>query len=173
MNLKELGAYLKEIRINNGVSLEEASEDLNMTSMQLENIESGNTRAFQDVYSLKEYVKAYAKYLGLEPEKVLDEFNDFLFEHTSKISLTDILEEEAKRKEKEKAQEKKKIASPYTRIKQKKITNPAPFVLATLSLILFVLIVYLVLRVITDKKKIDTELQGIQVDWSEVYEYTY
>ena len=88
--MKELGDYLKRTRISNGVSLAEAAEDLDLSTVQLENIESGNIKAFKDVYDLKEDVRQYAKYLGLNPEKVIDEFNGFLFEHTSKISLDDI-----------------------------------------------------------------------------------
>ena len=101
--MKELGDYLKRTRISNGVSIAEAAEDLDLSTVQLENIESGNVKAFKDVYALKEDVRQYAKYLGLNPEKVIDEFNGFLFEHTSKISLEDIkmaqkkMEEEVKR----------------------------------------------------------------------------
>ena len=47
--MKELGSYLKDTRINNGVSLEEAADDLELSVAQLENIECGNTRAFKDV----------------------------------------------------------------------------------------------------------------------------
>ena len=88
--MKELGEYLKRTRISNGVSLTEACEDLEFSTSHLENIESGNVRAFKDVYELKEDIKVYAKYLGLDSEKVIDEFNNFLFQHTSKISLDDI-----------------------------------------------------------------------------------
>ena len=77
--MKELGEYLKRTRISNGVSIAEAAEDLELSTSQIENIESGNVRAFKDVYSLKDYVNHYAKYLGLDPNKVVDEFNGFLF----------------------------------------------------------------------------------------------
>lgn len=108
--MKELGDYLKETRESNCVSIEEAAEDLNISESIISNIESGNTRAFRDMFELKDRVKEYAKYLGLDPEKVVDEFNDFLFEHTSKISLKDILEAEEDHKQKEQ----NKISSPYT-----------------------------------------------------------
>ena len=85
--MKELGEYLKRTRIGNGVSITEACEDLELSTSQLENIESGNVRAFKDVYELKDYIKLYAKYLGLDSDKVVDEFNGFLFQHTSRISL--------------------------------------------------------------------------------------
>ena len=65
---------------------------MNVDVSYLENIESANVRAFKDVYYMRELVKEYAKYLGLDPRKIQDEFNDFLFEHTSKISLDDIME---------------------------------------------------------------------------------
>ncbi len=88
--MKELGSYLKRTRISNGVSLEEASADISLSVTQLENIEIGNTKAFKDIYELKDYIIIYAKYLGLNPDEVIDTFNEFLFEKTSKISLEDI-----------------------------------------------------------------------------------
>ena len=103
--MKELGQYLKETRINNGVSIDEAAQDLNIDGFLLESIEEGNTRAFKDVLSMKDKIKDYAKYLGLKPEEVIDEFNDFLFEKTSKISLKDIIDAE---KDMNKKQEQKK-----------------------------------------------------------------
>ena len=114
--MKELGYYLQDTRRSNGVSLEEAASDLNVDVSYLENIESANVRAFKDVYYMRELVREYAKYLGLSEEKIQDEFNDFLFEHTSKISLDDI--KEAQRKLEEKDQ--KKIKSPYTIVRKKK-----------------------------------------------------
>ena len=92
--MKELGQYLKETRINNSVSIDEAAQDLNIDSFLLESIEEGNIKAFKDVLSMKEKVKDYAKYLGLKPDEVIDEFNDYLFEKTSKISLQDIMDAE-------------------------------------------------------------------------------
>ena len=82
--MKEIGSFLKETRMQNGVSLEEASSDLNITKDELENLEEGNFKAFRDVYDLKIIVREYSKYLGVNPDKALDEFNDFMFEHTSK-----------------------------------------------------------------------------------------
>lgn len=111
--MKELGEYLSEIRQNNGVGIEEAAEDLNISANIIKNIEIGNTRAFRDMLELRETVKSYAKYLGLDPDKIVDEFNDFLFEHTSKISLQDILDAEKESDE----SNKKEVFSPYTRSK--------------------------------------------------------
>ena len=73
--MKELGEFLKRARVSKGVSLTEACEDLDFSTSHLENIESGNVRAFKDVYELRDNIKTYAKYLGLNSDKVVDEFN--------------------------------------------------------------------------------------------------
>ena len=91
-NLKEIGIKLKEKRKENGVSVKEAAEDLNLDEDVLENMEEGNIRAFKDMYILKELIKDYSKYLGLDVNDVVETFNDFLFEHTSRISLKEIEE---------------------------------------------------------------------------------
>ena len=143
--MKELGHMLKTERIQNGVSLTEASEDLSLSTTMLENIESGNVRAFKDVYELREYVKKYAKYLGVNVDKVSDKFNDFLFEKTSKISLDDI-----KEAQKKVDNEKKKISSPYTNQEKKKIAI-WPFALGIGIIILVCLIVYIIFVNVTSK----------------------
>ena len=109
--MKEIGQKLKLKREENGVSLEEAASDLKMRVSQLESIEEGKKEDFKDVFSLKYFIRDYAKYLGLDGESMLDDFNEYLFEQTSKISLEDI--EEA-RKEKEEREKNMKILSPYT-----------------------------------------------------------
>lgn len=151
--MKELGEYLKHTRIGNGVSMEEAAEDLELSTSQLENIENGNVRAFKDVYSLKQYVRQYAKYLGLDPEKVVDEFNGFLFEHTSKISLDDIREAQRKLE----AKEEKKVKSPYTIVHKKKLSI-WPFVCALVGICLLFIIIYIIVSTINKAPVVDTEL---------------
>lgn len=167
--MKELGEYLKETRENNGVSIEEAADDLNIDSFLLENLEEGNVRAFKDVLSMKEIIKEYAKYLGLNPEEVADEFNDFLFEHTSKISLSDILEAE---KNSSKKQEKKKVSSPYTIVKPKKINKNVLYIII-LSILLVILAVVLVINIIRPKEeKITNELSNRKVE-GDYFEFAY
>ena len=143
--MKELGEYLKKNRIDSGVDIEEAAEDLNMSKDDIENMEEGNVRAFKDMLSLRSKMKEYAKYLGLDSESVADEFNDFLFEHTSKISLSDILEAEKKRES-----EQKKVTSPYTIIKTKKLNYKA--VLGMVAFVLFVILLIVVINKITSPK---------------------
>lgn len=138
--VKELGEYLKSTRISNGVSLTEAAEDLELSLSELENIESGNVRAFKDVYSLKQYVRQYAKYLGLDCEKVIDEFNGFLFEHTSKISLEDI-----RAAQKKMEREDKKVQSPYTKVYKEKV-NIWPFIIGFIILFVIILICFILVN---------------------------
>lgn len=139
--MKELGEYLKETRIGNGVSITEACEDLELSTSQLENIESGNVKAFKDIYELRDYIKLYAKYLGLKSDKVLDEFNSFLFQHTSKISLDDIMEAQKKKEEEIKE---RKIKSPYTKEYKEKF-NFIPIIYIILGIIVFIGILYLIM----------------------------
>ena len=153
--MKELGEYFRTTRIKNGVSLEEAAEDLSMSCSQLENIESGNERAFEDIYKLKEYVRSYSKYLGLKPEEVQDEFNDFLFEKTSKISLDDI---KAARKKQE-ALEEKKVKSPYTKVYKEKF-NFFPLIVGLIVVVCVSLIVFVIIKNIDREEVRDSELKG-------------
>ena len=155
--MKDLGEYLKTTRISSGVNMEEASEDLDIDISLLENIEEGNIRAFKDVYKLRDYIRQYAKYLGLDSEKVADEFNDFLFEHTSKISLDDIL---AEKKRQETKEEEERIKSPYTKEYKNKI-NIMPILLAFILSLLIALIVYVILNSLHEQPVRSSELMGL------------
>ncbi len=114
--MKEIGINLKEKRLENGVSIQEAAEDLNLEESVLENMEEGNIRAFKDMFVLKELIKDYSKYLGLDVNDVVEDFNDFLFEHTSKISLEEIKEVKARMDD----TTERKVVSPYTQIPKPK-----------------------------------------------------
>ena len=165
--MKELGEYLRNTRISNGVSIEEAAEDNELSASQLENIENGNIRAFKDVYKLKEYMKNYAKYLGLDPMKVTDEFNEFLFEHTSKISLDDILQ--AKKKMDDEKQE-KKIKSPYTKEYKEKF-NYRPIIYMFLAILGVTILVYVIFSLL-NKETVHNQVLSNSYKES-IYEFTY
>ena len=143
--MKELGESLSILRKESGVSLEEASNDLGITAKELESLENGNFKVFKDVYELKKIMRNYAKYLGIDENEIIDEFNDFLFEKTSKISLDDI-----KEAQKKVDNEKKKISSPYTNQEKKKIAI-WPFALGIGIIILVCLIVYIIFVNVTSK----------------------
>lgn len=168
--MKDLGAYLKRVRVSNGVNIAEAAEDLDLTVTELENIESGNVKAFKDLYDLKEYVKAYSKYLGLKPDKVVDEFNNFLFDHTSKISLEDI--KNAQKKINTEELNVNKIKSPYTmEIKKKSYALPI-FIVGVLVIAIIFILIYFVVNSIHDVPTRVDELSPVGGKES-VYEFTY
>ena len=106
--MKDIGLKLKEKREENGVSIEEVAEDLKMRPSQIISLEEGKKEDFKDVLFLKYFIRDYAKYLGLDYEEMVDEFNEFLFDFTSKIPVEEI--EKAKLNN----VNKKEIISPYT-----------------------------------------------------------
>ncbi len=132
--MNEIGELLRTTRESSGVSIEEASGDLEIKTLILENIEDGNIGCFKDIFVLKDYIHDYAKYLGLEPDKIIDEFNEYLFEYTSKIPLQDI-EKAMKEQQKEEMPE-EKIVSPYTTTTKKNNKT----ILIIISLILVVIV---------------------------------
>jgi cytoskeletal protein RodZ len=137
--VKEIGEKLKETREDMGISLDEAAEDLKLRPSQIENIEAGNIEAFKDIFFLKYFIRDYSKYLGLDQDEMLDEFNEYLFDYTSKISIEEI--KKAKNKLDKKEEPKKKIASPYT-LENKKLVRIPSYVIYIAIGILSILIIY-------------------------------
>ena len=125
-----------------GVSINEVSEDLNVSVKQIEDIESGNMEAFKDIFYLKYFIRDYAKYLGLNKEDLVDEFNEYLFDYTSKLSLDEI--KKAQREEKKDRIE-KKIRSPYT-IERKSGFYIPPIIIYILIGILVIVLLFLLLN---------------------------
>lgn len=144
--MNEIGELLRTTREESGVSLEEASGDLEIKTLILENIEDGNIGCFKDIFVLKDYIYDYSKYLGLEPDKVIDDFNEYLFEYTSKIPLEDI-EKAMKEQQKEEVTQ-EKVVSPYTS-STKKINNKLVIFLLIILAVLVVLVVFWAIKQIT------------------------
>ena len=107
--MKNIGLKLKDKREENGLSIEEVAEDLKMRPNQISSIEEGKTEDFKDVFYLKYFIRDYAKYLGLDSERILDEFNEYLFDMTSKIPI-ELIKEAKKDKN-----ENNDTISPYTK----------------------------------------------------------
>ena len=130
--MNEIGCLLKSARETSGVSLEEASADLKIRPAVLNNIEEGNMGCFKDIFELKDYIREYSKYLGMNPDKMVDEFNEYMFEATSKIPV--------KEKNKMEATGEIRIMSPYTDNKSRYKTKN--------YLLLYLLVIVLVALVI-------------------------
>lgn len=132
--MKDIGLKLKDKREENGLSIDEVAEDLKMRPSQISSIEEGKMEDFKDVFYLKYFIRDYAKYLGLDGEKMLDEFNEYLFDMTSKIP-TDLIEEAKK----EKGESSDEQASPYTIEKNNKFTTPKILIGLGIIIILIIL----------------------------------
>lgn len=150
--LKEIGETLKEARENIGLSIEEAASDLKLRPSQIENIEAGNKDAFKDVFYMKHIISNYAKYLGLNPEDIIDEFNEYMFECTSRISLEDI--KKAKKKIEKNEKKEKKVLSPYT-LERKNNDSILKILMIIIVMILIGLIIFLVVKLNGEKQEVD------------------
>lgn len=147
--MKEIGQQLAEARDSMGVTLDEAATDLKLKPSQLENIEAGNRSAFKDVFELKQIIRDYAKYLSLEYEKLEDDFNEFVFEYTSKIPLEEIAKANEEMKEKE-----RDIVSPYT-IEHKRKFKHLKYVIL-IAIIMIAIITILVINNIKEKREVES-----------------
>lgn len=146
--MKEIGEKLKETREAMNITIEEAASDLKLQPVQIENIEEGNREAFNDIYFLKMFIKNYSKYLGLNEEEMIEDFNDYLFDFTSKISLDDIKAAEKEQRKKEKKLKSVKISSPYTIEKRQQYTVPRLLVIGGI-IVALIIIIYVVVLIVT------------------------
>lgn len=169
--MKEIGARLKEARENIDVTIEEAANDLKMTTKQIEDVEEGNIEAFDDIFCLKCFIKDYSKYLGLDYDALIDDFNEYLFDYTSKISLAEI--KEAKKEMAEKEQKEEKVVSPYTLDYKVKPTKLQIIIIVVLALAIIGVAIYL--YIMLRNNDIDTErtiVGNLDLIKEEVYELT-
>ena len=67
--MDSIGSLLKTTREQSGVSIEEASEDLNINVNFLLNIEEGKIGCFKDIFELKEYISSYAERIAKKDAK--------------------------------------------------------------------------------------------------------
>ena len=145
--MNEIGSILKTTRESSGVTIEEASADLDIKEVVLENIEDGKIGSFKDVFELKNYIYNYAKYLGLDGDKLIDEFNEYLFEYTSRIPVKEI-----EKAVNEISKDEHQIISPYT----KEIRKHGKYYYLTIYIVIVLLvilaIVWSVKQITVDKK---------------------
>ena len=136
--MKEIGEELKEARVASSVELEEVSEDTGIPVIALEQIECGTIGSFKDIFLLKDYLKTYAKYVGLDGDNIIDRFNEYMFEYTSKIPVEDLEKkiEEREREEEITKQEEDTKVSPY--LNPKVNTDNSKMVLTVIIIIILV-----------------------------------
>lgn len=134
--MKEIGEKLKRTREEIGVSIEEVAEDLKVRPSQIEEVENGDMQTFKDIFSLKFFIRDYSKYLGLNYDEIVDEFNEYLFDYTSKLSLDDI--KRAREDDKKTKIKGQKIVSPYTAEQKRKLIIPSFLIWALVAGILVI-----------------------------------
>ena len=150
--MKEIGEKLKETRESIGISIEEAAEDLKTRPSQIENMEAGNIDAFKDIFYVKYFIRDYAKYLGLNYEDMVDEFNEYLYDFTSKISVEDI-KNARKKTLKEERDKEPRIMSPYTIERKGKFFVPKWLIFVSVALICVIIVIFIVKPFDKDKEK--------------------
>ncbi len=146
--MEEIAELLRGTREESGIELTEVSKDLDISEVILKNIEEGKIGAFKDIFELKSYITNYAKYLGLNSNQILEEFNEYLFEYTSKIPVKEI-EKTIELNTKETTD---RVASPYTIDKPRNIKG---LYIATYILVLILVIlaiIWSVNQITVDKK---------------------
>lgn len=147
--MNEIGENFKYARSSSSISLEETSLDTNIPIEALEQIEEGSIGSFKDIFKLKEYLQTYAKYLGLNAGKIIDEFNEYMFEYTSKIPLDDLEREMVKEKKEKEATEPNevKIVSPYLKPKEESKVAKYVFIAVVIILLIAVAMIWAIKQV--------------------------
>lgn len=148
--MEDIAELLKTTREEAGIELEEVSKDLEINELFLKNIEEGKIGSFKDIFVLKNYISDYAKYLGINPTKVLDDFNEYLFEYTSRIPVEEIEKTMELNTKEEKDEE--KIVSPYTQLSN----VPKKGIYILIYILVFILVVLTIFwsvnQITVDKK---------------------
>lgn len=150
-----------------GLTLDEVSKDLEIPVLSLEQIEDGNIGAFKDIFVLKDYLESYAKYLGIDYEDVIDEFNEYMFEKTSKIPMEEI-EKAVKEKEKEES-ESNRIASPYTKAAPIKSNKQFIFMLILITVLVIIAIIWSIKQITVGST--GANIAGYFNKWEELWIY--
>lgn len=152
--MENIGLKLKNKREENGLSINEVAEDLKVDFTDIENLENGLRESFKDINVLKNLIGDYAKYLGFNKEEMIDEFNEYLFDQTSRISLEDI----AKAKEMKEEMEKDKISSPYTIEKKEKSKVLVGILIALILVVVFFASYFIVSKIVKTNDNEEIEI---------------
>ena len=85
----------------------------------------------------------------MDEEETIEEFNDYLFDFTSKINIDDIKKAEKDKLKKEKKIKTVKISSPYTVMKNQQRNIPRFLIIG--GIVVFIIIIVYVIILITSK----------------------
>lgn len=150
----ETGETLKLGREQTGLSLDEVSKDLNIPVIYLEQIESGSIGSFDDIYELKEMIISYAKYLGLSTDSIINKFNEYMFDYTSRIPMDEL--EKAIREKEIVEENSERVYSPYTLVYEKEKTLPYIITICIILLLIIIAVIWSVKKITIDTNNSDT-----------------
>ena len=142
------------LRESAGISLEEVSKDINIPVIALEQIEAGTFGSFEDIYELKKWLVDYSKYLGYDVDKVTKEFNEYMFDHTSRIPTQEIISA-IKNEKKDNIDDPDRIASPYTRAFPREKTLPYIVTLIVVIILVILAVLWSVNQITVGNKSTD------------------
>ena len=163
--MKEIGEKLRDAREKMDITIQEASEDLKVDPSILQKIEEGDKESFKDVLYLKYYIRDYSKYLGLNSEQMVEDFNEYLFDYTSKISIDDIKNANKSNNEVKKVPQ---VVSPYTIEKKQQHNIPMILIYALIVLILGI-VIYCIILFFNNNSKTDNNI--ISYNEEVIYEF--
>jgi cytoskeleton protein RodZ len=76
--MDELGQILRQARENKGLSLEEAYEETRINAQYLEALENGDYSALPSSTHTRGFLRNYARFLGLDPNPLLERYSQSL-----------------------------------------------------------------------------------------------
>ncbi len=151
--MDKLASIFKEAREAKAISVEEVSSDLETSKETIINLENGNEKSFKDKLELREFLKTYARYLGIDEKEVINLYNDFLFCHTSRISLKDIGDR--------KREIENKVSSPYinpVKVEMEEEKFNTKIILIVFLVFLFLLFIILIKLFLISKNEENMEV---------------
>jgi cytoskeleton protein RodZ len=123
-----LGEILKKTRLSQGIKLEKVASDLKIRVTNLKALEEEDFEIFPaEVYTMG-YIRAYALYLGLDPEPLIKEFKDRMATITSATEKAEEIAEGIK----EKIEDKKSVTGTFAANPSKIIQQSRPSFMASL-----------------------------------------
>ncbi len=118
---QRLGAQLKETREKKGLTYEDIYDNVRMHPKMIDDLEAGRFDSYNKIY-VKSFLKKYSDFLGLDSEKILEEYKNLTSEVDSPtfgLESSEKKKKEKKKKEKKKKEKKKKPEPP-------KVKQPNP-----------------------------------------------
>ena len=134
MNADSVGARLKKIRLEKGLSLDDVHKNTKINLTILRAIEEDNIIGFSPIY-IKGFVKIYCKFLGVDPKEYIADYKDPAVSQKVPIETKKVTQKESKRELVKKSVE--VDLGPLRPSKKVRTIALAVFVLVVGSLLLF------------------------------------